>query len=60
MSTEALATATLPNDLEAYWMPFTPNRQFEKAPRLMTRAKDMHCDKVLVEAISMKSRLYTI
>src|SRR5499427_4138864 len=44
MSTEALAaaTATLPNDLEAYWMPFTPNRAFKKAPRLIARAKDMH------------------
>jgi len=31
----------LPNDLEAYWMPFTPNRAFKKAPRLITRAKDM-------------------
>jgi beta-alanine--pyruvate transaminase len=31
-----------PNDLEAYWMPFTPNRAFKKAPRLITRAKDMH------------------
>jgi beta-alanine--pyruvate transaminase len=42
MSTNALATATLPNDLEAYWMPFTPNRQFKKAPRLIARAKDMY------------------
>jgi beta-alanine--pyruvate transaminase len=31
-----------PNDLEAFWMPFTPNRAFKKAPRLITRAKDMH------------------
>ncbi len=31
-----------PNDLEAYWMPFTPNRAFKKAPRLITRAKDMY------------------
>ncbi|HMA73880.1 MAG TPA: aspartate aminotransferase family protein [Xanthobacteraceae bacterium] len=31
-----------PNDLEAYWMPFTPNRAFKKAPRLLTRAKDMY------------------
>src|SRR5215472_86814 len=31
-----------PNDLEAYWMPFTPNRAFKKAPRLIARAKDMH------------------
>ncbi len=42
LSEARLATATRPNDLEAYWMPFTPNRAFKKAPRLITRAKDMH------------------
>jgi beta-alanine--pyruvate transaminase len=31
-----------PNDLEAYWMPFTANRAFKKRPRLVVRAKDMH------------------
>ena len=31
-----------PNDLNAFWMPFTANRQFKKAPRLFARAKDMH------------------
>ncbi|TPW29042.1 aspartate aminotransferase family protein [Pararhizobium mangrovi] len=31
-----------PNDLEAFWMPFTANRQFKKAPRMLTGAKDMH------------------
>ncbi|AJY45679.1 aspartate aminotransferase family protein [Martelella endophytica] len=30
-----------PNDLEAFWMPFTANRQFKKAPRLFVGAKDM-------------------
>ncbi len=30
------------NDLEAYWMPFTANRQFKSAPRLLAGAKDMH------------------
>jgi len=39
MSTDA---PVLPNDLQAYWMPFTPNRQFKKAPRLITRAQGMH------------------
>ena len=29
-------------DLGAYWMPFTANRQFKQAPRLMTRAAGMH------------------
>ncbi len=31
-----------PNDLEAFWLPFTPNRAFKKRPRLISRAKDMH------------------
>jgi beta-alanine--pyruvate transaminase len=31
-----------PNDLESYWIPFTPNRAFKKAPRLLARAKGMH------------------
>ena len=30
------------NNLEAYWMPFTANRQFKSAPRLMTEAKGMY------------------
>jgi beta-alanine--pyruvate transaminase len=33
--------ASVPNDLESFWMPFTPNRAFKKAPRLIARAKDM-------------------
>src|SRR5580704_2116320 len=31
-----------PNDLEAFWLPFTPNRAFKKRPRLIARSKDMH------------------
>ena len=30
------------NDLEAFFMPFTANRQFKQAPRLLASAKDMH------------------
>ena len=30
------------DDLEAFWMPFTANRQFKAAPRLLTRAQGMH------------------
>jgi len=30
------------NDLEAFFMPFSANRQFKKAPRLLAAAKDMH------------------
>ncbi len=33
---------TVPNDLEAFFVPFTPNRAFKKAPRLIVRARDMH------------------
>ena len=35
-------TRATTNNLEAYWMPFTANRQFKKAPRLLVRAKDMY------------------
>ena len=31
-----------PNNLESFWMGFTPNRAFKKRPRLIARAKDMH------------------
>ena len=34
--------ATVPNDLEPFWMPFTANRAFKRRPRLITGAKDMH------------------
>jgi Adenosylmethionine-8-amino-7-oxononanoate aminotransferase len=34
--------ALAPNDLEAFWMPFTANRAFKKKPRMVTGAKDMH------------------
>jgi beta-alanine--pyruvate transaminase len=30
------------NDLDAFWLPFTPNRAFKRAPRLITSAKGMH------------------
>jgi beta-alanine--pyruvate transaminase len=31
-----------PNDLEAFWLPFTPNRHFKSAPRLLARAEGMY------------------
>nr|PZN81980.1 MAG: aspartate aminotransferase family protein [Pseudomonadota bacterium] len=31
-----------PNELESYWLPFTPNRSFKKRPRLFSGAKDMY------------------
>ncbi len=38
----ALDRNVVPNDLSAFWMPFTANRQFKKAPRMLVAAKDMH------------------
>ena len=35
-------TAAVPNDLDAFWLPFTANRSFKKNPRMISRAKDMH------------------
>jgi beta-alanine--pyruvate transaminase len=32
----------MPNDLDAFWMPFTANRQFKAAPRLLVAAQGMH------------------
>ncbi|MEM1066021.1 MAG: aspartate aminotransferase family protein [Pseudomonadota bacterium] len=32
----------VPNDLSAFWMPFTANRQFKKAPRMFVGADRMH------------------
>ena len=32
----------VPNDLSAFWMPFTANRQFKKAPRMLVSADRMH------------------
>jgi len=29
-------------NMDAYWMPFTANRQFKKAPRLLTKSSGMH------------------
>ena len=36
------SNAVVPNDLSAFWMPFTANRQFKKNPRMFVAAKDMH------------------
>ena len=35
-------TAPRPNDLESFWMPFTANRAFKAAPRLLSRAAGMY------------------
>ena len=31
-----------PNSLDAFWMPFTPNKAFKADPRMVTRADKMH------------------
>jgi len=31
-----------PNDLSAFWLPFTPNRSFKAAPRMLARADGMY------------------
>ena len=33
---------TVPNNMDAFWMPFTANRQFKKAPRLFVEADGMY------------------
>jgi beta-alanine--pyruvate transaminase len=38
----ALDRKPTPNDLNAFWMPFTANRQFKKNPRMFVAARDMH------------------
>jgi len=35
-------TQVATNNLEAFWMPFTANRQFKKAPRMLVGAEGMY------------------
>ncbi|TPE53194.1 aspartate aminotransferase family protein [Amaricoccus solimangrovi] len=42
MSERSAASLSAPNDLRAFWMPFTANRQFKKAPRMLVAAEGMH------------------
>ncbi len=39
---KAANDVSAPNDLDAWWMPFTANRAFKQRPRMIARAKDMH------------------
>ncbi|HMO30194.1 aspartate aminotransferase family protein [Enterovirga sp.] len=39
---EAANDLSAPNDLSAWWLPFTANRAFKAKPRIVTRAKDMY------------------
>jgi beta-alanine--pyruvate transaminase len=40
--TQVQAKTNIPNDLEPFWLPFTPNRAFKRRPRMIASAKDMH------------------
>lgn len=40
--TPAPSPIASPNDLEAFWMPFTANRAFKKRPRMIARADGMY------------------
>ncbi len=37
-----MTSQPMPNNLDAYWMPFTPNRQFKSAPRILVGANGMY------------------
>ena len=42
MTSTANTEVLLPNDLDAYWTPFTANRAFKQSPRLLAYAEGMH------------------
>ncbi len=42
MTTRTSANVSAPVSLDEQWMPFTANRAFKRAPRLLVSAKDMH------------------
>jgi beta-alanine--pyruvate transaminase len=42
MRPESAATSAALPELDAYWMPFTANRQFKQAPRMLVSASGMH------------------
>ncbi len=37
-----MTASAQPNDLDAYWMPYTANRAFKRRPRLLVAAEKMH------------------
>ena len=41
-SENAARYEAMPNDLQPYWMPFSANRQFKSAPRMLVGAEGMH------------------
>jgi len=41
-STQNAHHESMPNDLDPLWMPFTANKQFKSAPRMLVSAEGMH------------------
>ena len=41
-SARAANDIAAPNDLDAWWLPFTANRSFKQRPRMISRAKGMY------------------
>ena len=41
-ASHAASISAMPQSMDAFWMPFTANRQFKAAPRLLAKAKGMH------------------
>ena len=42
MKTSSMIPALTREELEAHWMPFTPNREFKDNPRMIVRAEACH------------------
>src|SRR5215831_4765032 len=49
-------TLERPNDLDAFWLPFTPNKSFKAQPRMLARAEGMYfydeSDRALLDTCS--------
>ena len=42
MATKAETRADSHTDMQAHWMPFSPNKEFKSEPKMVTRAKGMY------------------
>ncbi len=47
-----------PNSLDAFWMPFTPNRAFKADPRMVVRAEGMHYSPAAAKPCSTPRRAF--
>lgn len=51
----------MPNSMEEFWMPFTPQRMYKKAPRVITRAEGMYIyDQAGRQILDMSAGLYSV